>query len=205
MAINEIKSRNPSVDVCGLEVDLSSMESVRKFAREVTQNEDRIDILVNNAGVGHTRQLTLTEDGFETQLAVNHLGHFLLTLHLLPLMRRSADARVINMSTTGQPWPQIFFDNINLLNGAYTDLRAHMQSKLAQMLFTRELAKRVGSDSTVNTYIVNPSMVYTETDGNIVSKAWKKLFSLPVEIGAQTVLYCATDARLQNETGYFYR
>ncbi|CAG2176599.1 unnamed protein product [Oppiella nova] len=148
-----------------------------------------------------------TEDGFEMHFGVNHLGHFLLTMHLLPLLKRSPKARVVNVSSSGHLVGNIDFDNINLRNGAYSSYKAYPQSKLANVLFTRELARRLGTGSNINTYSLHPGGVYTELQrysfGSIGHKVMKSLL-LSAEQGAQTQIYCAIDENLDNESGHYY-
>ena len=203
IAINDIKTRNPSANIYGIKLDLASLQSVRQFAREVTEREDKIDILVLNAGVplGPEQQ---TQEGFEMQFGVHHLANFLLTLHLLPVMKKSSDARIITVSTL-QGWGRIHFENINLRNGAYGQMKAHMQSKLANLLFTRELAARLGPKSTVKSYAINPSAVNSRPAGNIIGDFFKKLLTLPIEMGPATIMYCALEESLANESGHYYK
>jgi NAD(P)-dependent dehydrogenase (short-subunit alcohol dehydrogenase family) len=119
--------------------DLSSLEQVRRLGREVAAQQARLDVLVNNAGIAGEGPRELSADGHELRFAVNYLAPFLLTQLLLPLLRRSAPARVVNVSSVGQV--PIDFDDVMLERG-YDGLRAYRQSKLAQVMFTFELAER---------------------------------------------------------------
>jgi NAD(P)-dependent dehydrogenase (short-subunit alcohol dehydrogenase family) len=123
--------------------DLSSLDEVRRLAREVTGEQQRLDVLVNNAGIAGEGPRELSADGYELRFAVNYLAPFLLTHLLLPLLRRSAPARVVNVSSVGQV--PIDFDDV-MLERRYDGLRAYRQSKLAQVLFTFELAERLRAD-----------------------------------------------------------
>jgi NAD(P)-dependent dehydrogenase (short-subunit alcohol dehydrogenase family) len=123
--------------------DLSSLDEVRRLAREVTGEQERLDVLVNNAGIAGEGPRELSADGYELRFAVNYLAPFLLTHLLLPLLRRSAPARVVNVSSVGQV--PIDFDDV-MLERRYDGLRAYRQSKLAQVLFTFELAERLRAD-----------------------------------------------------------
>lgn len=137
--------------------DYSSLAQVRAMAdRLAPQN---IDIVVNNAGVWMNESQE-TEDGFETTWQVNHLASFLLAQHLLPALLERADARVINISSSGHRAGKIHFDDVNLRRG-FSGLRAYCQSKLANVLFTQELARRTQGSSLI-THAVDPGAVQTQ-------------------------------------------
>ncbi|CAG2103979.1 unnamed protein product [Medioppia subpectinata] len=208
-AVRDVLARNPSANITALRLDLSSLKSVREFAKAVADTESRVDILVNNAGgpppEGPDALMTL--DGYEHQFVANYLGHFLLSLHLLPLLRRSPDARIINVAETGHIFGNINLDNINLGNGEYGHIKAHCQAKLAVVLSTREMARRVastGGNNTVKTYCVNPGIVNTRGGKNVVSGWLKVIFMLGIEMGPQTYMHCALDESTANESGHYY-
>lgn len=141
------------------ECDLSSMESIRKFVENFKQERDRLDILINNAGVMRCPR-TLTKEGIEMQLGVNHMGHFLLTNLLLDTLKASSPSRIVVVSSLAHTRGEI---NITDLNSekSYDPGTAYKQSKLANVLFTRELAKKIqGSGVTVNA--LHPGVVDTE-------------------------------------------
>jgi NAD(P)-dependent dehydrogenase (short-subunit alcohol dehydrogenase family) len=126
--------------VRGLLADLSSLEQVRRLARTVERRVDRLDVLVNNAGVVVMEGRRESRDGFELTFAVNYLSHFLLTAELMPLLRRSAPARIINVASIGQA--PVNLDD-PMAEQEYEGFRAYVQSKLAQIMFTIELADRL--------------------------------------------------------------
>ncbi|KAF8774272.1 Retinol dehydrogenase 13 like protein [Argiope bruennichi] len=202
------KIRKPNLVVKRL--DLASFASIKSFAQNVLENEPYIHILINNAAWGYSQ--SLTEDGYELQFGVNHLGHFLLTHLLLDRIKASAPARIINVSSIGHIGGHIDFSDINL-NSNYHPASAYFRSKLANVLFTRELAKRLKGTG-VTTYCLHPGAVYTGLGRHIeysMSKfsGWlydmygRLLFKSPM-IGAQTTIYCAVEEKLANESGHYY-
>jgi NAD(P)-dependent dehydrogenase (short-subunit alcohol dehydrogenase family) len=126
--------------VRGVLADLGSLDQVRRLARDVERRVDRLDVLVNNAGVVLMDGRRESRDGFEMTFAVNYLSHFLLTTELMPLLRESAPARIVNVSSLGQA--RVDFDD-PMAERDYEGFRAYAQSKLAQILFTIELADRL--------------------------------------------------------------
>ncbi|KAI8128602.1 hypothetical protein FF38_09969 [Lucilia cuprina] len=204
-----LESRNKYV-YCR-ECDLASMESIRKFAENFKKEQDRLDILINNAGVMRCPR-SLTKDGFEMQLGVNHMGHFLLTNLLLDLLKKSSPSRIVVLSSLAHTRGEI---NIGDLNSekSYDEGKAYNQSKLANVLFTRELAKRLeGTGVTVNA--LHPGVVDTELfrhmgffNSFFASLIFKPLawpFLKSPQNGAQTTLYAALDEDLANVSGQYF-
>ena len=139
------------------QLDLASFESIRKFVDEINNEVEAIDILVNNAGLGFTTPQK-TQDGFEIQFGVNFLGHFLMTLLLLDKLKQSKSiARIINITSVMYFKGKINFDDINSEKN-YGPFKAYAQSKLAIVLFTRELAKRM-ERTNINVYAVHPGQL----------------------------------------------
>ncbi|CAG2173105.1 unnamed protein product [Oppiella nova] len=206
IAVKEIVSGNPKANITSLKLDLNSFKSIREFADDLAIREPRVDILVNNAGVFMCPEWK-TADGFEMQFGTNHLGSFLLTLSLIPLLKKSESARVVNLSSSAHMTGRINFDNINLNNGAYSPMKAYAQSKLANILFTRELANRLGPNSNIKVYAVNPGAVNTDAQRHVRNAVFdwfiRKAFLTP-EMGVQTSLYCVLDEKLDNESGFYY-
>ncbi|XP_054152565.1 retinol dehydrogenase 13-like [Oppia nitens] len=203
-AINDIKTANPGADIVALKLDLASLKSVRQFASELKERESVIDILINNAGIMACPEWK-TKDGFEMQFGTNYLGPFLLNMLLLPQLKQSSGvARIVNVSSSMHAVGRIKFDNLNLVNGAYNPTRAYGQSKLAVVLATREMARRLGPKSTVNCYVLNPGAVKTELQRHSsATKMMDSLFITP-ELGSQTTLYCSLDESLDKESGFYY-
>lgn len=183
--------------------DLASLCQVREAAAEFARRFDRLDVLVNNAAV-YTRERTLTEDGFETQLAVNHLAPFLLTHLLLPLLRRSAPSRVVTVSSEAHQGASLRWDDLNGERG-YNGVRAYAQSKLANLLFTFELARRLeGTGVTANA--VHPGVVGTE----LLFGGWAPLrllrpFLRTPEKGADTLVYLAASPEAAGVSGGYFK
>ena len=165
-------------------MDLASLKSVRACAEQLNNSLDKIDILLNNAGVA-TCPLQRTEEGLEMQIGTNHFGHFLLTNLLMPLLKKATPgARIVNVSSLGHTMGQIYWDDINFEKTPYDPLNAYTQSKLANVLFTKELARR-GEGSGVSAYSLHPGVVHTElgrhikeTYGTLASYVAKPFFFL---------------------------
>ncbi|XP_025837099.1 retinol dehydrogenase 13 isoform X3 [Agrilus planipennis] len=195
------------------ELDLSSLKSIKTCAEKVKNNEDRINILVNNAGVMMC-PLTRTEDGFEMQFGTNHLGHFYLTLLLLPKIIKSAPARIVNVSSLAHNRGQMNFDDLNWEKRNYSAVGAYGQSKLANILFTKELARRLQEKNLhgVTAYSLHPGVIRTDLGRHLdqtVCFGSSFLFSKSIFLksplqGAQTSIYCSVDESLDKETGLYY-
>jgi len=192
--------------------DLASLKSVRECAEQLSNSLEKIDILINNAGV-MTCPLTRTEDGFEMQIGTNHLGHFLLTNLVMPLVKKAAPgARIVNVSSLAHESGVMQWDDLNWNTTPYSPIKAYSQSKLANVLFTKELARR-GEGSGVTVYSLHPGVIATDlgrhardTFGPIGScmMAVAKPFIRTVESGAQTTIYCAVDEKIAEHNGRYY-
>ena len=171
----EVRKRSGSNNVAFFQLDLASLDSVRKFAAKVLEEEPRIDILINNAGVLALPERKLTQDGFEMHIGVNHLGHFLLTNLLLDRIKEAPSARIVNVSSMGHAMGKIDFDNINSEH-SYSHWTAYGTSKLANILFTRSLSKRLeGTRVTAN--VLHPGAITTELGRNLDSfLVWCHMF-----------------------------
>ena len=163
-AVDKVKRRSKSENAAFVSLDLASLDSVRKFASEILDKELRIDVLINNAGV-MVPPYTKTADGFELQFGVNHLAHFLLTNLLLDRLKQAPSARIVNVSSLAHEWGKINFDDLQS-EVSYSRGGAYGQSKLANVLFTRSLARRL-QGTNVTAYSVHPGSVRTELGRHI--------------------------------------
>ncbi|XP_045483806.1 retinol dehydrogenase 13-like isoform X2 [Harmonia axyridis] len=191
--------------------DLASMESIRKFVKQFKKEEKRLDILINNAGVMRP-PYSKTRDGFELQLGVNHMGHFLLTNLLLDNLKQSSPSRIINISSIAHMRGKINKEDLNS-ETKYDEADAYAQSKLANVLFTIELAKRLeGTGVTVNA--VHPGIVDTEINRHMsfynswVSTIFIKPFVWPFiknpKQGTHTVIYASCKPELEKVSGKYF-
>ncbi|XP_056594659.1 retinol dehydrogenase 12 [Triplophysa dalaica] len=205
-ARKELMEDSGNQNVVANKLDLSDTKSIRAFAELINKEEKQVNILINNAGIMMC-PYSKTADGFEMQFGVNHLGHFLLTYLLLDLIKRSAPARIINVASVAHTWGSIQLDDINS-EKSYSPRRAYGQSKLANILSTRSLAKRLqGTDVTV--YSLHPGVVQSELFRNLSKAAQIAVkvispFTKTTVQGAQTTLYCAVEPELDKESGGYY-
>jgi NAD(P)-dependent dehydrogenase (short-subunit alcohol dehydrogenase family) len=180
-----------------LPADFADLAEVRRLATAVRQTTDRLDILINNAGIGTACGIRQTSaDGFELRFAVNYLAGFLLTSLLLPLIEASAPARIVNVSSGGQQ--PVDFADVMLTRG-YSGARAYCQSKLAQILFTIDLAEELrGTGVTVT--CLHPA---TYMDTAMVRRAGVTPLSTVAE-GAEAILNLAISPALEGRTGLYF-
>lgn len=205
----EIIERTGNQNVFNRTLDLASLSSVRQFAERFKGEERRLDILINNAGIMATPR-KLTVDGFEQQLAVNHLGHFLLTNLLLERLKQSAPSRIITVSSAAHIFGRINKNDLNSEKHYSKFFGAYAQSKLANILFTRKLSELL-KDTKVTANCCHPGMVRTELgryNENACSRAVISFFAQIIfksaKAGAQTTLRLALDPSLENVSGHYY-
>lgn len=194
---------NARVEVHPLE--LGSLARVRESAAALRARDLPIQVLINNAGLAGQRGLT--DDGFELQFGVNHLGPFLFTALLLDRIRASAPARIVTVASKAHfdAKQGIDFDAVRRPTPSLTGLPEYAVSKLANVLFSRELARRLAGTG-VTTYALHPGVVATDVWRRIPAPvAWiMKRFMISSEEGAATTLFCATDAALEGVSGRYY-
>jgi NAD(P)-dependent dehydrogenase (short-subunit alcohol dehydrogenase family) len=211
-ALNDVREQSGSDAVELMSLDLASFASIRTFADELQSRHDRLDVLVNNAGlVSRTR--TETEDGFETTFGVNHLGHFLLTSLLLGPLRAGAPSRIVVVASHAHKQARRGLDFTDLQSERkYSPMAAYARSKLANIYFARELARRLdGSGVTANS--LHPGFVGSrfgrDGDGGRfgdVVMALARPLAISPEKGARTSIWLASAPSLAGVTGdYFYK
>ncbi len=198
-------SRNTKVDL--MICDLASLADIRRFADEFLAKYSHLDVLINNAGI-YTDKRSETVDGFEYQFGVNHLGPFLLTDLLLGILKKSSPSRIINVASGAHYGGKIDFSDLHQKN-RYSGWKAYSQSKLANILFTYELAHRLtGTGVTVN--CLHPGFVNSrfaenrETgEANPMMRVMKPFMIKPSQ-GAETVVYLAASPEVEGMTGKYW-
>jgi len=202
-ARDEIKQKSGNQQVELMLADLSSQAQIRKLADEFKARYNRLDVLVNNAGV-YLPKRTLTEDGLETTFAVNHLAYFLLTNLLLDLLKQSAPSRIVNVSSAAHHYGKVEFDNLQG-EREYKGFAAYSNSKLENVLFTRELARRL-ADTGVTANALHPGAVATNIFRRLPTPIeWLiKAFTLSPEKGAETSIYLATSPEIEGISGKYF-
>ncbi|XP_053601208.1 retinol dehydrogenase 13-like isoform X2 [Plodia interpunctella] len=195
--------------------DLMSLKSVRECAQNILAAEPQINILVNNAGIMMCPK-GKTEDGFDIQFGTNHLAHFLFTMLLLPRIIRSKPARIVTVSSKAHTRRGLNLDDLNYDTRTYSAVEAYCRSKLANVLFSKELAAKLKEHQIedVNTYSLHPGVIKTELGRHLndtifpyarqIFGALAGPFTKSPELGAQTTIYCAVDEKCANETGLYY-
>ncbi|CAL1538790.1 unnamed protein product [Lymnaea stagnalis] len=208
-ARDEIISKTGNKNVVVRIVDLCLMRSIRNFAKEIIDEEPRLDILINNVGVvNEGKAKVLTDEGFERLFAANYFGPFLLTNLLLDLMKKSAPSRIVNLSSTVNKYGTIEFDNLQA-EKKFKHHHRYFDSKLAVILFTRELAKRLeGTGVTAN--VLHPGSVATQLLKHmfviirIPVQTFIKIFCKTGEEGAQTSIYLAVSEDVKDVSGKYF-
>ena len=193
-AVSAIKSAAGGASVRLLPLDLTSLASVRDCAQEFLARDEPLHVLVNNAGVGGARGLTA--DGFEMHFGVNHLGHFALTMLLLDRLKASGPgSRIVNVSSEAHYNAKgIDWAALRRKTKTFTGMREYGVSKLCNVLFTQELARRLDGDADVTTYALHPGVVASDI-WRRVPRPFRAMMTsrmLSVEQGAVTSLHCAT-------------
>lgn len=200
----EILKSNGNSTVEIMYCDLASLKDVKRFAHEFRSKYDQLDVLINNAGIWETKRKE-SVDGIELTFAVNHLAPFLLTNELLDLILSTPGSRIINLASEAHRYGSINFNDIEFRK-SYSHMKVYSQSKLANILFTKELMRRLyGKDVTVNA--LHPGVVATQLFSNMGSivKFFGNLFMISPRKGAQTSIYLAESFEVANTTGEYFK
>ena len=202
--IDEIKRETGNDKLEFVQLDLSDLASVRRCADELLARNIPIHGLINNAGLAGSRGTT--KDGFELTFGTNHLGHYLLTRLLLDRIKQSGPARIVNVASASHYQAKgINWDALRAKTRSRTGLPEYAVSKLSNVLFTKELARRL-EGTNVTTYALHPGVVATDVWRRVPGPVrWvMKKFMVTPEEGAQTSIRCATAPELASETGRYY-
>src|SRR5207237_952462 len=206
-ALNRLRARVPGVTAELHYADLSRCDEILRLARALLDTAGRIDVLLNNAGAICARRET-TADGLERTFALNHMGYFRLTALLRPRLIASAPARIVSVASEAHRGARLNFDDLQCAN-RYSGWKAYQRSKLANILFTRELARQLrGTGVTAN--CLHPGFVATGFGDNnrgiwgfgIAVAKW--LGAIPVERGAETPVYLSSSPDVRNKTGKYF-
>uniref|UniRef100_M3XI98 Si:dkey-174n20.1 n=1 Tax=Latimeria chalumnae TaxID=7897 RepID=M3XI98_LATCH len=200
-AVQEIWRESRSLNVLCMQLDLASLRSIREFSKAFLQKEKRLDILINNAGMPSV--LDWTEDGFSMCFGVNHLGHFLLTNLLLDRLKDSAPSRVVSISSDTYKYQKL---DLKDLNYNVVPFFTYCRSKLANIYFTQELARRMEGTG-VTAFAVHPGYVFSNWASHfsllfrLVASVVMTMFFVSCEMGAQTTIQCAVSDEVLKHNG----
>lgn len=211
--IEEIKTETNNNNLFFYKLELDNLKSIKQFSEDFQSRFDRIDILINNAGVMRIPTRTLTANGFEMQIGVNHFGHFYLTKLLLDRLKKAAPSRIINVSSRAHERGKMDWDDL-MLEKDYEPQKCYCQSKLANILFTRQLQEIVKNDN-IKVVTLHPGVVRTELGRYMFDTTAKKVlmnvikplfwyFTKDSVQGAQTTLYCALEEHNKLVPGGYY-
>jgi len=207
-ALQNIKNENPDARLDFIQIDLASLASIKQFSKEFKKRYASLDILINNAGMSQTPDIK-TEDGFEMQMGVNHLGHFALTGLLMDRLVNSKDSRVVTMSSMNHMQGVMNLNNL-FLEGEYHQMKAYEQSKLANLLFSYELSRRLAQAGvSVESIAAHPGFVksnimktneYTKRSFGftLMFNIFDLLLAMTPSMGSLGIMRAATDRTLKN-------
>jgi len=205
-AMSQIEGASNKAVVELMIADFTSLDSVRALAKEFLERHDSLHVLINNAG-GVNVMRSVTADGFETTFQVDYLSHFLLTNLLLGALEKSAPSRIINVSSASHYRGHLKFDDLQMKKG-YGVMKAYSQAKLAQVLFTYELSRRL-EETGVTVNALHPGAVATNIwKGSMGPSSFlgnvSRLFLISPEKGAETPAYLASSPQVEGVTGKYY-
>ncbi len=203
-----IRGETPGAEIEVLQLDLASQDNIREASQILLDRDERIDVLLNNAGL-YSATWQATADGYELQWGVNHLGHFLWTLRLMPLLQKAPAARVINVASKAYLSGKMTYDDLDQSISSYNGLRAYCRSKLANVLFTTELARRYPN---IETYCLHPGVVATAIGTTSDARWYERLLWRIMSVlafrkpdkGAQTSIFLASQPDIPAASGTFF-
>jgi len=205
--LQQLRDKHPGIDAKLLIADLSSLDAVRKLAAELPKAAPRIDVLINNAGAIFTQRET-TVDGLERSFALNHMAYFLLTVLLLDRLKSGGPVRIVNVASEAHRNANLDFDDLQTAQG-YGGWLAYRRSKLAKILFTRELARRLaGTNVTAN--CLHPGFVATEFGDNnggafrAALSVAKRFMAISPAQGGETLVYAASAPEIAAMNGIYF-
>lgn len=198
-ALKKINAQNSSADVTVMELDLADLASVKQFAEAFKDSYSRLDLLINNAGV-MIPPYSKTKDGFELQFGTNHLGHFALTGYLMDILESTEQSKIVNVASYAHKQGNLDFDDLNWEKRKYKPVKAYGDSKIANLYFTYELARRLKQKgSHIQVTAAHPGWTATDLQRHSsFIEFLNKFFAQTIEMGALPTLYAAYGKDVQS-------
>lgn len=205
-AVLDIKKASNNQHISLLQCNLASFQSIENCAKNFLAQYDKLDVLINNAGI-FTGECRATEEGYEMQFGVNHLGHFYLTHLLLDTIKSTPDSRIVNVSSKAHYGVELDFERFRCGNWSYSPMEVYRRSKLCNVLFTKELAKRYPE---ITSHCLHPGVVGTSF-ANKESNWWISLFwslakpfMISADKGAENSIYVASSDKVTSTNGKYF-